>query len=74
VVASSGGSGGINQDVSDAIKSFTYLEEGASVDQIVFKLKGMYSEPQVKQSIEYLSNEGHCYQTIDENHFKSTEE
>ncbi|KAI8888455.1 replication protein A, subunit RPA32 [Backusella circina FSU 941] len=73
VVPSTGGNRGINDDVSDAIKSFSYLEEGASIDQIVFKLKGMYSEGQIKQSIEYLSNEGHCYQTFDENHFKSTE-
>lgn len=39
--------------------------------QIVEKLGRRYNVGQVKQAIEFLSNEGHLYSTIDEQHFKS---
>jgi replication factor A2 len=36
-------------------------------------LKGRLSKKEMDDSIEFLSNEGHIYSTVDEDHFKSTE-
>ena len=31
------------------------------------------SEARVREAVEYLSNEGHLYSTIDDDHYKATE-
>ncbi|EQC33428.1 hypothetical protein SDRG_08943 [Saprolegnia diclina VS20] len=50
----------------------TALEMGLSVDQIKQQLNGRLSEAQLREALGYLTNEGHIYSTIDENHFKRT--
>jgi len=45
--------------------------EGISVDDIRSTLKGL-SMPQIRKAVEFLSNEGHIYSTVDDNHYKST--
>lgn len=57
--------------VNEVIQSFDDNVEGGTIDQIVFKLKGLYSETQVRETVDYLQNEGQCYTTIDDNHVKS---
>jgi uncharacterized protein YdeI (BOF family) len=37
------------------------------------QLKGRLIKKEMDDSIEFLSNEGHIYSTVDEDHFKSTE-
>ncbi len=37
------------------------------------QLKGRITKTEMDQSIDFLSNEGHIYSTVDEDHFKSTE-
>lgn len=63
----------LHAQVMKVIKQYHNLEEGASVDQIIHQLAGIASEAKIREAIEYLSNEGHCYTTIDDNHIKSTE-
>ncbi|CAK4634594.1 unnamed protein product [Aphanomyces euteiches] len=45
---------------------------GLSVDQIKQQLQGRLSDAQLRDALNYLTNEGHIYSTIDENHFKRT--
>ncbi|RMX42729.1 hypothetical protein pdam_00018968 [Pocillopora damicornis] len=46
-------------------------EEGMSVAEI--KQKVRTSEQQIRSTLEWLSNEGHIYSTIDDDHFRSTD-
>ncbi|KAF0691496.1 Aste57867_17298 [Aphanomyces stellatus] len=48
------------------------LDMGLSVDQIKQQLQGRLSDAQLRDALNYLTNEGHIYSTIDENHFKRT--
>lgn len=45
-------------------------DEGVSVSQVVNQLS-RYSEQQVRRSIEWLTDEGHLYSTVDDDHYKS---
>jgi len=45
--------------------------EGISVQAIKQSLSGL-SEAQIRKAIEFLSNEGHIYSTINDDHFRST--
>ena len=40
--------------------------------QISNRLNGRFGPPAVREAAEWLANEGHAYQGMDENHFKST--
>ncbi|XP_028327013.1 replication protein A 32 kDa subunit [Gouania willdenowi] len=46
--------------------------KGISIQDLKQRLSGM-SVTIIKQSVEFLSNEGHIFSTIDEDHFKSTD-
>lgn len=65
--------GNVNDEVLKIIKQYQESDTGASVEVILSALRGQYDETKIRDAIEYLSNEGHCYTTIDDNHFKSTE-
>lgn len=47
-------------------------ESGISVQDITGQLGGRVKETAIREAIEWLSNEGHVYSTIDDDHFKST--
>jgi replication factor A2 len=38
---------------------------------VVTKLGGRYNLGQVREALEFLSNEGHVYSTIDDQHYKT---
>ena len=57
--------------VNQVIQSYDNVPEGVSVDQIVHKLKDLYGETEVRETVDYLQNEGQCYTTIDSEHVKS---
>jgi replication factor A2 len=57
--------------VNEVIQSFEDVPEGCSVDQIVFKLKGLHTEEEIRETVSWLQNEGQCYATIDDDHVKS---
>ncbi|OBZ81776.1 Replication factor A protein 2 [Choanephora cucurbitarum] len=61
----------IQSRVNVAIKSFEDSPDGATVDQICFKLKGLHTEAEVRETLEILIQEGQCYTTIDDDHYKS---
>ncbi|KAF7226860.1 replication protein A 32 kDa subunit [Nothobranchius furzeri] len=46
--------------------------QGISVHDLRHRLSGI-SLPVIKQAVEFLSNEGHIFSTIDEDHYKSTD-
>lgn len=64
-------SNNINDSINAAIKEFDDSQDGCSIDQICYKLRDMYTESEIRSSIEYLHTEGQCYTTIDSEHFKS---
>uniref|UniRef100_A0A8C2X3R6 Replication factor A protein 2 n=2 Tax=Cyclopterus lumpus TaxID=8103 RepID=A0A8C2X3R6_CYCLU len=47
-------------------------QKGISVQDLKKRL-GVTSMPLIKQAVEFLSNEGHIFSTIDEDHYKSTD-
>jgi len=63
----------IQENVLRAIK-MSNDESGMSVQTVMMQLGGKrYSEPMIREAIEWLSTEGHVYSTIDDDHFKSTD-
>jgi len=48
-------------------------ESGPRIDEILSKLAASFSDRQVREAIEFLSNEGHVYSTLDEDHFRATD-
>uniref|UniRef100_A0A8C5LVD8 Replication factor A protein 2 n=1 Tax=Leptobrachium leishanense TaxID=445787 RepID=A0A8C5LVD8_9ANUR len=46
--------------------------EGMAVDELKARLHGMNVNT-IKQALEFLSNEGHIYSTVDDDHYKSTD-
>lgn len=66
------GGGSLHKRVMDVIMQYHEYEDGASIDQIVHQLQDV-PQDKVRDTIEYLINEGHCYNTTDDNHVKSTE-
>lgn len=53
------------------IISGTSSSEGMAMDDIRRKMQGV-SESEIRKAVEFLSNEGHVYSTIDDDHFRST--
>ncbi|KAM3873641.1 replication protein A 32 kDa subunit [Diretmus argenteus] len=47
-------------------------QQGISIQDLKQRLSGM-SVVVIKQAVEFLSNEGHIFSTIDEDHYKSTD-
>ncbi|KAK2909998.1 replication protein A 32 kDa subunit [Channa argus] len=47
-------------------------QQGISIQDLKHRLSGM-SLAVIKQAVEFLSNEGHIFSTIDEDHYKSTD-
>jgi len=48
-------------------------ESGPRIDMIISKMAGNFNERQVREAVEFLSNEGHVYSTLDEDHFRATD-
>ncbi|XP_066573514.1 replication protein A 32 kDa subunit [Amia ocellicauda] len=47
-------------------------QQGVGIQDLKLRLKAM-SLATIKQAVEFLSNEGHIYSTIDEDHFRATD-
>lgn len=64
----------IQQQILQVFKSGGADDEtGLSVDAVFAALSGV-PQGDIRESLSFLSDEGHLYTTIDENHFKSTDE
>ncbi|KAJ7333699.1 DNA-directed RNA polymerase I subunit rpa2 [Desmophyllum pertusum] len=61
---------GIQHEIHRMITTSQH-EEGMSFAQIKQKVKT--SDQQIRNTLEFLSNEGHIYSTIDDDHYKSTD-
>ncbi|KAL5038297.1 Replication factor A protein 2 [Batrachochytrium dendrobatidis] len=46
--------------------------EGMAIKDLIFRMRGRASESQIREEVQFLSNEGHIYSTLDDDHFKST--
>lgn len=78
----SGGQGRFGQSTESAGMSKTHSQvlqiisgtnstEGMGIDEIRQKMRGI-SDADIREAVEVLSNEGHIYSTIDDDHFRST--
>lgn len=47
--------------------------EGINVSSIFSSVQGKMSRGEMDSALEYLSNEGHIYSTVDDEHFKTTD-
>lgn len=71
---SSGNAGGNGSSINDQVMqvfSQDSADAGTHVDQVCSQLSHI-PKPEILKAIEFLSDEGHLYSTIDEQHFKST--
>ncbi|XP_063300531.1 replication protein A 32 kDa subunit-A [Pelobates fuscus] len=57
--------------ILNLIKSYRG-SEGMALDDLKARLQGINVNT-IKQALEFLSNEGHIYSTVDDDHFKSTD-
>jgi len=64
------GLSGPNKVVFNIISACT-TEQGMSIDELRAKNRNM-NEQQLRNCIEWLSNEGHIYSTVDDEHYRST--
>ena len=73
-----GGPGGMNAVQTAVFQEFEReknSEAGLSVSQVVARLRSRgIQEQDVRNATEFLTNEGHIYSTIDEEHFKTTDD
>lgn len=76
--ANGGGMGG-DSDLSEIQKLVLNIieqrgagEMGCNFGDVRSELGSRFNEPQLRETIEFLSSEGHLYSTIDEDHFKAT--
>jgi replication factor A2 len=49
-----------------------HMDNGLSFNDLRQKLGNQFTEPQLRQAIKDLADDGHVYTTIDDNHFKGT--
>merc|ERR1711990_553999 len=63
----------VQNQVLKSIQSFSHKESGPSVTEIRGSLGHGISEVQIRDAIDYLSNEGHIYSTLDEDHYRATD-
>jgi len=61
------------EQVYQLIKSSTE-EQGVDRDNINQQVRTKMSKQEMDSALDYLSSEGHIYSTIDEDHFKTTDE
>ncbi|KAI9031596.1 hypothetical protein CLU79DRAFT_715263 [Phycomyces nitens] len=62
----------LNDQIISFIESHDDASDGVHIDEIISKLKGIHTANSVRTALENLTNEGHCYATSDDFHFKST--
>jgi len=48
-------------------------ETGVSITSICESLAGRFNETDIRSGLDFLSNEGHIYSTIDDDHYRSTD-
>lgn len=65
--------GNKNYDLVYSMIKACMEDQGLNKDLILSQCKGKLSKGEMESSLEFLSNEGHIYSTIDEDHFKSTD-
>ncbi|GAB5360797.1 hypothetical protein AAMO2058_000658300 [Amorphochlora amoebiformis] len=64
----------VQQEVLQAFKSIgSAKEQGASVNEVIQRLR-KFDPVKIREAVDFLSNEGHLYSTLDETHFKCTDE
>ncbi|XP_033126129.1 replication protein A 32 kDa subunit-like [Anneissia japonica] len=63
---------GVQNQVHQLINAHVGDQTGISITTLCSRLKGV-SKDAIKNALEFLSNEGHIYSTIDDDHFKSTD-
>lgn len=63
----------VQQQILQVFKTGGDDETGLSVDAL-FSAMPNVPQAQIREALGFLSDEGHLYTTIDENHFKSTDE
>jgi len=67
------GMAGANGVVLDLIKTCTD-DTGMDVNDMIKQLGGKFSEEKIRETVDWLSAEGHVYSTIDDDHYKSTDQ
>ncbi|XP_071807200.1 replication protein A 32 kDa subunit-B-like isoform X2 [Asterias amurensis] len=67
-------SNGLNDTQSQVHKLITECndDQGVSVNYLASSMKRV-SQDKIREALEFLSNEGHIYSTIDDDHYKSTD-
>ncbi|KAI9095593.1 hypothetical protein DFS34DRAFT_183954 [Phlyctochytrium arcticum] len=62
----------VQRHVMQFVRQHHSTQDGASLFDLVNRLRGQAPEHEIKETVEYLCSEGHLYSTVDEVHFKTT--
>jgi len=65
--------GNKNYDTVYALIKQSQDDQGINISSILQSVQGKMSKSEMDSAIDYLSNEGHIYSTVDDEHFKSTD-
>jgi len=65
--------GNKNYDTVYALIKQSQEDQGISISSLLQSVQGKMSKSEMDSAIDYLSNEGHIYSTVDDEHFKSTD-
>jgi len=68
---SQGGTSVLHNNIIELVRTAPDTETGVSINDIVATLSHEFSEHEIRQAVGFLSEEGHLYSTIDDEHFKA---
>jgi hypothetical protein len=62
-----------NQRAVYCLLKTSMSDQGMSKTDLIQSLKGRVSVPEIEKAIQFLTDEGHAYNTVDDDHFKVTD-
>ncbi|KAJ3221079.1 DNA-directed RNA polymerase I subunit rpa2 [Clydaea vesicula] len=62
------GSNNIEDLITQVMQRYSVADVGISISDICFHLRDVFSEAEIRNKLGYLMNEGHIYETTDDNH------
>jgi len=59
-------------DILNAVQGGTHDDTGCHINEVVTRLQGRFSTADIQHQMNFLTEEGHLFTTIDELHIKRT--
>jgi len=63
--------GVLRNNIIELLRTAPETDAGVSINEIIASLSNDFAEQDIRQAVMFLSEEGHVYSTIDDDHFKA---